>query len=448
MKKLGKRCLAVGLAVCLLAGCAGAQQEPIPSEETTTTEKIEMNLWYTDEEMDTYMAAAAGSFGQEHHAVVTARQVSSVDYLENINRQNIEDTDVVDVYILNSESLEKACLAGLTMEMEQDLTDYPAIAVSACRYEGKIAALPVYFETSYFLYNKDLVSEAPESFQKIMDFASSDEMSGENAERYQNLQAVLKWDVLDLFCNYQFVGAYLNLGGTDADDRSIVDIDNEQVLEALTFYKELNQSLYFDASEVDYDTMLQEFLEGKMLYTIGKTDSLGLLQQSGMNYGIAAIPALTEELDSKGISVNYVVAVNPYSHAKEAAMELAEYIAGSYAEHCYELSGKLPCRKLESYAQEEFVHVMDAYEKSVQLPKLMDTTNFWVELEVAMNNIWKAEMEEEQAEEGLSDSSQAEDTGAEAAKKIQMREQIRSLVTDEICKVQEQMQMQLQSNIH
>lgn len=443
MKKLVKRCLGILLAACMLAGCGTAQEEPITKEETTTAGNVEINLWYTDEAMDTYMAEAADSFGKEHNVPVIPRQMSSIDYLEMINQQNIEETDVVDVYVLNSESLEKAYMSGLTTQMEQDMSAYPEIAASACRYEGKTVALPLYFETSYFLYNKDIVSEAPESFQAIIDFAASDEMSGENAELYQNIDTILKWDVLDLFCNYLFVGANLNLGGADRDDRSIVDMNNEQVIEALTFYKELNQSLYFDASEVDYDMMIQSFLEGKILYTIGKTDSLQLLQQSDMNYGIAAIPALTDNLESKGISVNYVVAVNPYSDSPELAMQLAQYLSDGYAEKCYELSGKLPCKKLDVYAVEEFAHVADAYANSVQLPKIMDTTNFWVELEVAMNNIWKAEMSEEQAAEGLSDSSQAEDTGAEELKKEQMREQIHNLVIAEIGRVQEQMQMQL-----
>ena len=443
MKKSVKRCLGILLTVCILAGCGSAQEEPATKEETTTSERVEMNLWYTDEAMDTYLAAASGSFGQEHNVTIIPRQMSAIDYLENINQQNIKETDIVDVYILNSEWLEKSYMAGLMAPVEKDLSGYPETAVSACRYQGKTVAMPVYFETEYFLYNKDVVAEAPESFQAIIDFASSDEMTGENAEVYQNIETILKWDVLDLFCNYQFVGAYLNLGGTDRDDRSIIDMDNEQVLEALTFYKELNQSLYFDAEEVDYDSMLQSFLEGKLLYTIGKTESLPLLEQSGMNYGISAIPALTDELDSKGISVNYVVAVNPYSSSPELAMELAEYIADGYADKCYELSGKLPCKRLKAYETEEFAHVVDAYENSVQLPKLMATTNFWVELEVAMNNIWKAEMSEEQAEEGLSDSSQAENTGAEELKREQMRQQIRGLVTEEIGRVQEQMRMQL-----
>ncbi len=440
MKRFRRCCVGILAAVCVMAGCA-ASEEPDTKEETTTAGRLEMNLWYTDEAMDTYMAAAAGSFGQEHQVTVTPRQISAIDYLENINRQNIEDTDVADVYILNSESLEKAYMTGLAAQLEKDLSEYPDIAASACRYQEKMIAYPVYFETEYFLYNKDIAAEAPASFQAIIDFAASDEM--ENAEIYQNIETILKWDVLDLFYNYQFVGAYLNIGGTDGDDRTVVDMNNEQVLEALTFYKELNQSLYFDASEVDYDDMLQSFLEGKLLYTIGGTKSLQLLQQSGMNYGIAAIPPLTDSLDSRGISVNYVAVVNPYSQSPELAMELADYISDDFAEKCYELSGKLPCKRLASYPSEEFVHVMEAYENSVQLPKLMDTTNFWVELEVVLNNIWKAEMSEELAEEGLSDGSQAEDVGAEEIKKQQMHQQIRELVTGEINKAQEQMQKQL-----
>ena len=86
---------------------------------------------------------------------------------------------------------------------------------------------------------------------------------------------------------------------------------------------------------------------------------------------------------------------------------------------------------------------MDAYERSVVLPKLMDTTNFWVELEVVLNNIWKAEMREELAEEGLSDISQADNMGAEEIKKEQMRKQIRDLVTGEISRAHEQMKQQL-----
>ncbi len=443
MKKFVRYCLLIVVTVSMLAGCGSRGEEQDTSDETTTAENIELNLWYTDESMAAYINKAAEAFGLEYQIAVTPRQISAIEYLENINQQNIAETDIVDVYILNSESLEKAYMAGLAAPLWEERAGYPEVAVSACRYQGKLIARPVYFETEYFLYNKDMVSDPPASFQAIMDFASSDEMAGENAELYQNLEAILKWDVLDLFCNYQFVGAYLNLGGPDGDDRTIVDMNNENVLHALGFYKELNQSLYFDGEEVEYHALLQSFLEGRLLYTIGTTRSLELLRQSEMNYGISVIPPLTESLDSKGISINYVAVVNPYSSSVELSGKLAEYLSDDYAEECYELSGKLPCKRLDTYPAEEFVHVMDAYEKSVALPKLMDTTNFWVELEVVLNNIWKAEMREELAEEGLSDISQAENMGAEEIKKEQMKKQIQDLVTGEINRAHEQMRQQL-----
>ena len=55
----------------------------------------------------------------------------------------------------------------------------------------------------------------------------------------------------------------MNLGGPDGDDRTTVDMNNENVLNALGFYKELNQSLYFDGEEVEYNALLQKAFGGK-----------------------------------------------------------------------------------------------------------------------------------------------------------------------------------------
>lgn len=451
---------AAALLITGLAGCSAGNQgsgeakteesgaETVSQdagESETTPEVKSMNLWYTDSNMSAYFEEAAAAYGKDAQITVTASQVSAIDYLEGINQNNIEKEDIVDVYIINSESLEKAYMAGLAYELPENTSGaFPDIAKSACMYQGNNVGYPVYFETAFFLYHKNIDENPPANFQAIMDFAASDFMTEENAALYENMQTFLKWDVLNLFYNYSFVGDGLNLGGANRDDRTIVDINNEQVIKALTFYKQLNQSLYFDASEVEYHQLIQDFLEGKILYTIGGTESLRVLEASEADYGIAVIPPLTEGVNSQGISTNYVAVVNPYANDLEAAEALARFVSDGYAANCYSLSGKLPSKRLDSYPVEEFVHVMEAYEASAQMPKLMDTTNFWVELEVVMNNIWKAEMDEEEAEAGLTDSSQAEDTGAAELKKQQMEAQIRELVTEELAKVQTQMEVQLQ----
>ena len=73
----------------MLAGCGSRGEEQDTSDETTTAENIELNLWYTDESMTAYMSEAAEAFGRENQVAVIPRQISAIDYLENINQQNI-----------------------------------------------------------------------------------------------------------------------------------------------------------------------------------------------------------------------------------------------------------------------------------------------------------------------------------------------------------------------
>lgn len=457
MNRIWKKGLLI-ITTCLMmsaAACGKKEDETSQSVETTETEEkkeseetvkeeteISLNLWYTDDTITAYLQQAVDTFEEENNISVNLVPTSSVDYLEAINQNNISGEQKADIYILNSTSLEKAYLAGLTLEIPEEAYDknsYPETANVSVIYQGKTIAYPFYFETEFFLYNKNFSETAPASFQDIIDFAQNYEGT------YEGIESILKWDVLDLFYSYGFMGAYANLGGPYGDDRTIIDLNNEKVIDALTFFKQLNQSLYFDASEVEYTAMLSEFLEGKILYTIAGTQSLSALVSSDFNYGIAPLPNLTAELESKGISTNYVAVVNPYTSSEEMAQKLAASITDSNTASFYELTGKLPCKLQDSsiYPNGEFVHIIEAYEKSTQLPKLMDATNFWVEAEVTLNNIWKSEMREEEAQENLSDDSQAVDDGTDEWKKQKVEQQIRDLVTKEINRIQQQMELQL-----
>ncbi len=102
----------------------------------------------------------------------------------------------------------------------------------------------------------------------------------------------------------------------------------------------------------------------------------------------------------------------------------------------------MPCKVQDNsiYPNPEFAHIIDAYQKSVQLPKLMNASNFWVETEVMLNNIWKTEMREE---EGISDSSQELEGDTDEVRKQRVEQQMRELATREVTRVQEQMELQL-----
>ena len=51
--------------------------------------------------------------------------------------------------------------------------------------------------------------------QEILDFSVQ---YGSDGVTFEGIETILKWDVQNLYYNYGFIGAYLNLGGTYGDD--------------------------------------------------------------------------------------------------------------------------------------------------------------------------------------------------------------------------------------
>lgn len=441
------------LVILLFVGCFNKQKSNIETKtdlkvtETVEgsleekTEPIEMNIWYTNEILESYMNEAARVYGEENNAIVTPKLVSTIDYLESINKANIEENSIVDVYILNSESIEKAYLAGLALENDANVynvANYPKVALSASTYQDKLIGYPLFFDTAFFLYNKAFVQEAPKTFTEIIEFSQTFESS-----EYEGVEGILWWDVKDLYFNYAFAGAHLELGGENGDDRTIVDINNEGVIDALTSYKYLNQKLYFDTEGITYDTVFQKFLEGKLIYTLGSSRSIKDLASTELDYGIAVIPDLEEGIETKSISINYVAIVNPYTEEEEYAKDLAKFISYDFADHFYSYAERIPSKRMSNYENPEWTHVIEQYETTAVMPKLMETTNFWVELEVAINHIWSAQLNEGKAGETSGDAGRgSEESEEEVLQRIE--QEAKMIITEQMTRVQDQMVLQLQ----
>lgn len=426
--------------LAIIGGCGQKQEEEISESNLETEAQIEeLTVWYTDPGIAVYMSQAAEAYQEKTGIRIIVEEQSSIDYLESINQANISESQAeVDLYVMNSSSLEKAYLAGLTTETDAEyegIAAYPESAVSACMWQGKSRGYPFYYETSFFLYNRNFIENCPADFQEILDFSAQ---YGSDGIIYEGIETILKWDVQNLYYNYGFAGAYLNLGGIYGDDATKIDLVSESVVDALAFYKHLNQSLYFDAAESDYNTVLEEFLSGKVLYTIAGTQSLSRLEEAaaeGMMYGIAPLLDMNDTLKSKSIATNYLVQVNPYGKNEESAKDFAIFLTDTYIGNFYTLTGKMSCKPIGSYANSELVNIERAYANSVQLPKLMKTTDYWMELELAFRAIWNAEIEH-QAGEG----TEEEDRENQA----KMEEEICGIVLEQMEKVQQQMELQIQ----
>ena len=446
---LKKRLLSILLIACVLmavsfVGLSGLQmkEEPVAPIIDNTPKKETIYFWYCDEEMSDFIASAAVAYGEEKDVRVIPVLVSASDYLETINEATMTETQMPDAFIIDNDALGSAYLAGLADVVQDNLevlntTLFPESALSAVTYKDKLVAYPYYFETSALLYNKTYLQEwtaaqlAGENGEDVDIEFTDDEIDPEDpnyedtdgklvisqaqlesgipttldellafADNYdapENVEAVLKWDVSDVFYNYYFAGAYMNVGGPNGDDKTQINIYNEETKQCLQIFQNLNQFFSIDPEDVTMDGVLQEFIQGKIVFTIVKPDAVEILESAkaegsfAYDYGIIEMPKLSQQLDGSTMAVTNCVAINGYSKHKELANDFATFLTTMYLDKLYSRAGKLSACYNESQAHSSLNAFMQEYETSVSLPKLLETGNFWLQLEVMLSKVWSGE---------------------------------------------------------
>ena len=333
---------------------------------------------------------------------------------------------------------------------------YTDTSIHAATYHDKQIGYPFYFETSSFLYNKTYLEDwaraqieaeqdvaaaeaaeealaqngpeeeadgsadaggtASETGEEIPDAAVIDE--AEVAARVEEalpktiddilafadvydapeqVEAIFKWDVSDIFYNYYFTGNYMVVGGEAGDDARQIDIDNEKTRECLQVYQNLNQFFSIDTKEVTYDTVLQDFIDGKIVMTVATTGAVARLEEAkkegifSYEYGITVMPDLTADLKGRSLSVTNGIVINGYSEQAEIANDFAVFLTKNHADELYENTGKIASRYGVLYENRNVAQFMAEYESSISMPKLLGTSNFWVQLEICFSRIWEGE---------------------------------------------------------
>ena len=368
-----------------------------------------------------------------------------------------EERELPDMYVITNNTLEKSYLAGLTSEVQDKngictSEKYPQTALDAVTYQDKLIGYPFYYETSVLLYNKTYMDEvAKNAIETEADVAAAEEAQAQleaalesgNAEHLvdedgnllnateentvvdvsqeeidekidtvipktiddiltfaneydapETVEAVFKWDVTDVFYNYFFVGNYMNAGGDTGDQIDAIDIYNQDTIDCLQVYQNLNQFFSIDAEEVTYDSVLQDFIDGKTVFSVVTTDAVAKIEEAKENgqfdfdYGISQVPDVSDVLKSRSLSVTNAVVVNGYSGKKDIANQFAAYLVDEHVDNLYSQGGKIASRKEVAYENPVLDNVMPEYEKSISMPKIIETSNYWVQLEIAFTRIW------------------------------------------------------------
>lgn len=412
-------------------------------------------LWYTDEALTDYLNSVAVSYAEYQSGVrVIPVYTSGREYLETINQASLNTEEVPDMYIVDNGYLEKAYLAGLASEVRLPEgvlpmdKSFPETAISAVTYHDKQIGYPFYFETSCFLYNETyltdwaraqieaetdaaMAEEAQEQLEngaepeenvtsESVDAIAEESIISEEAVKERVEQTlprtiddilafadvydapdqveVFKWDVSDIFYNYFFVGNSIDVGGINGDRADSIHIYNEDAIKCLRVYQNLNQFFSIDTNEISYDGILKDFMDGKIVYTVATTDALSKIEAAkaegdfAYEFGISKVPDVSEELGSASLSVTQCVVVNGYSTKKDMANDFAVYLTEYATDTLYARTGKLPVYYSgDTYSDPNKEAFYQEYMYSIPMPKMIETSNFWMELEIAFAKIWDGE---------------------------------------------------------
>ena len=394
-----------------------------------------VHFWYTNDLMTNYYNHVASIYNQTNRgANVVPKLVSASEYLEKIYQASISGADYPDMYVITSDALEKAYLAGLTMPVDAEervKNAFPGLAMEAASYEETLLGYPLYFDTSTLVYNKTMLEEValdqfqiqaaaegvenPESIvvpeediARLVDVMIPEtiheliELSN-NLEAPEGLETVFKWNINDIFFNYFYLGEYATL--TDEE----IDIYNEETSACMEIFKHVTDYFYMDAETVSTESILQEFMEGKVLFTILDSESALKLETAnkegliGFEYDYARTPNPgkipredKEQMDDakvyKGrpLSVTNIVVVNGYTNYPDTTNDFAEFLTMESASinQLYEKTGYIPASIYAETSTNMEKVFKSEYAGSATIPPYMVTSNFWMLLENAFNEIW------------------------------------------------------------
>lgn len=442
-----KRVVAMFLCFALVGWAFYVSKFGVMSQEPAFAQqdKDSLVIWYTDDSLTDYISSACVSFNEKYGIRVVPRFQSGDEYLEQINDVSVNDEGMPDLFLTTNDMLERAYLSGLTSEIRDNNSIvsgryFPEAALNAVTYKEKLVAYPLYYETSALIYNKSYLTEMatnqvtaeytdapadvggelydevdqselteeeiaykqmtkeekieyrieeaiPDTFDELLEFANT-------CDAPQDVESIFKWDVKDIFYNYFFVGNYIDIGGPSGDDTEIIDIYNVNAINSLTLYQDMNQFFSFDYENISYESVLNEFIEGKLVFTTATSDAIKQIEAAkedgtfAYEYGVAQIPDINQFLSSRSMSVTDVVAVNGYSDKKDSANEFARFLTVDYVHNLYEMTGKLASCTTVNYDNEGVQAFVDEYAGSVPVPKMMAASNYWLQAEIAFSNIW------------------------------------------------------------
>ncbi|KMM38942.1 extracellular solute-binding protein [Guptibacillus hwajinpoensis] len=349
MKRFFALFLTLVLAIGVLAACGPQNnQSSSNSNEGSGSEgddanKPEKLVVWEDTDKAVALEPAIASFEEEYGITVEFKELGMADEIREQIRLDGPAGTGPDVITLPHDQIGQAAVEGLIspIEVDQSVVDtFTESSIQAESYEGNLYGLPKATETPVFIYNKELMDEAPETMDEVYDFAT-------DFTKDKNYGFLALWD------NFYFANAVLaGYGGyvferTDEGlDPQNLGLNNEGAVEGTEYIQKWYDEKLFPKGLIGENggsSMDGLFNEGKAASVMNGPWSFQGYKDAGIEIGVAPMPKLPNGENFQTFIGVKGWHVSNFSENKEWATKLVEWISNAEnGKIRYEKTGEIP----------------------------------------------------------------------------------------------------------
>lgn len=256
-----------------------------------------------------YFTELAEQFNQGKDFKVEVTATSMFDLLAALPTQK---GNIADIFMIPNDRIGELADQHLIAPTNFTVNGYTDAATNASTYNGQTYMLPMSTDTTLFLYNKDMIKEAPKTLKEI---------------------PPSEWAAK--FTDFYFTGGlFMSNGGYIFKDNNPEDIglNTPDAIKAGLAAQELYKSgvshwTLMQDDTVAYDIMMKYFMEGKLKAIINGPWAIADIEKAGINVGAAPIPSWDGSHPYKALTGTKGMTVNGYSDNQEGAREFIKFLA-------------------------------------------------------------------------------------------------------------------------
>ena len=265
------------------------------------------------------------------------------------------------------------------------MADFLDMARVGATYDGVVYGYPLGSETYALFYNKDILPEAPKTWDEVVAYAKKFNNKAEN-------KYALVWPVADGYYGYMFMESFgAPLFGPNGNDRKQHNLNSPAAIKGLTYFQNLRkQILDIPAADASGDFCNAEFTEGKADMIITGPWKINDFKKAGINFGITTVPAFPGTNHPANTFAGVRLAfVSSYSEFPEEAKEFAKFMTSKeMLQMRFEDTDQIPPRKDIVTDNELSNGLNEQLKYATPMPTIPQLGTYWNAMGSAYSGIW------------------------------------------------------------